>query len=60
MYNCWQRSTKKELQDLTDDLNIRDVLDYKGYIKIEDIIELFKYMHFFVQPSKTAKSGDME
>lgn len=51
---------ENELQNLTDDLNIRDIVEFKGYMKIQDIMNLFQKMHFFVQPSKTAKDGDME
>lgn len=48
------------LHELTRSLGIEDVVEYKGYMKIEDIIGFFGSMHFFVQPSKTAANGDME
>lgn len=48
------------LMEMTDDLKIKDIIDYRGYMKIEEIIKLFGRMHFFVQPSKTAANGDME
>lgn len=51
---------KWELINLRKDLRLEDVVDFKGYMKIQDIIKFFMNMHFFVQPSKTAKSGDME
>ncbi len=51
---------EEDLYKLTNDLGIKDVVNYKGYMKIEDVIEFFKDQHFFVQPSKTAKNGDME
>ncbi|OGZ34751.1 MAG: hypothetical protein A2174_02270 [Candidatus Portnoybacteria bacterium RBG_13_41_18] len=51
---------EKDLQKLTDELKLRDVVEYKGYMKIEDVINYFSKMHFFVQPSKTARDGDME
>lgn len=51
---------EKKLHALTDELNLNDVVNYKGYMKIEDIINYFQNMHLYVQPSKTASNGDME
>jgi len=51
---------EKELYRLTKVLNLNDVVDYKGYMKIEEIIKYFQNMHLYVQPSKTARNGDME
>jgi colanic acid/amylovoran biosynthesis glycosyltransferase len=51
---------ENELQKMTDELKVRDLVDYRGYMRIQDIIKLFGKMHFFVQPSKTARDGDME
>ena len=51
---------KDKLFNMTERLNLRDVVEYKGYMKIEDIISYFSKMHLFVQPSKTAGDGDME
>lgn len=51
---------EKELRALTDELNLNDLVDYKGYMKIEDIINYFQNMHLYLQPSKTASDGDME
>lgn len=51
---------EKELLQLTKELNIEDVVDYKGYMKIEDLIKYFLQMHLYIQPSKTSKDGDME
>lgn len=51
---------EKDLHKLTADLKITDVVEYKGYMKIEKIIKYFLKMHLFVQPSKTARDGDME
>jgi len=51
---------EKELLQLTKELNIEDVVDYKGYMKIEDLIQYFLKMHLYIQPSKTSKDGDME
>jgi colanic acid/amylovoran biosynthesis glycosyltransferase len=53
-------SLREELFSLTEDLNLQDVVEYKGYMKIEDIMNYFLDMHVFVQPSKTAQNGDME
>lgn len=51
---------EKELRDLSDALEINDIIEYKGYMKIEDIINYFQKMHFYLQPSKIASNGDME
>lgn len=51
---------EKTLHELTQSLGIEDIVEYKGYMKIEGIIDFFKDIHFFVQPSKTAINGDME
>ncbi|MEK7615699.1 MAG: glycosyltransferase [Patescibacteria group bacterium] len=49
-----------ELKKLVDDLGLHDSIDFRGYIKIEEIIQFMLTAHLFVQPSKTAKNGDME
>jgi colanic acid/amylovoran biosynthesis glycosyltransferase len=51
---------KEELVRLSDNSGVGDLVDFKGYMKIEDIIDFFGKTHFFVQPSKTAKDGNME
>lgn len=51
---------EKKLYQMTNDLDINDIVSYKGYMKIEDILEYYKQMHLYLQPSKTAKDGDME
>lgn len=51
---------ENNLHTMTKDLNLEDVVSYKGYMKMEDIINYFKSMHFYLQPSKTAPDGDME
>jgi colanic acid/amylovoran biosynthesis glycosyltransferase len=51
---------EKRLRDLTSSLGLDDVVDFKGYMKIEDIIQLLLEYHIMVQPSKTASNGDME
>lgn len=51
---------KEKLLKLTNELNIKELVDYKGYMKIEDVVRYFSNAHLFVQPSKTALNGDME
>ncbi len=51
---------KDKLFNLTERLNLKDIVEYKGYMKIEDITNYFFDMHLFVQPSKTSRRGDME
>ncbi|MFN6946986.1 MAG: glycosyltransferase [Cytophagaceae bacterium] len=51
---------REELFSLTKRLNLQDVIEYKGYMKIEDIVKHLFDAHVFVQPSKTARNGDME
>ncbi|KKR88695.1 MAG: Glycosyl transferase group 1 [Candidatus Yanofskybacteria bacterium GW2011_GWA1_44_21] len=49
-----------KLRTMTKELGLDDVVSYKGYMKIEDIINYFLRIHFYLQPSKTASDGDME
>jgi colanic acid/amylovoran biosynthesis glycosyltransferase len=51
---------REQLYSLADKLKLKDILDFRGYMKLEDVINLFMKAHFFVQPSKTARDGDME
>ena len=51
---------ERSLRGLTSSLGLDDVVDFKGYMKIEDIIQLLLEYHIMVQPSKTASKGDME
>lgn len=51
---------RNKLFEMTKDLDLQDEVEYKGYMKIEDIINYFQNMHLYVQPSKTASDGDME
>lgn len=51
---------REEIYKLTEELKLRDVVDFRGYMKLEDVIDLFMNTHFYIQPSKTASSGDME
>jgi colanic acid/amylovoran biosynthesis glycosyltransferase len=51
---------KDELYALTEQLKLNDIIEYKGSMNMEAIIAYFRDMHLFVQPSKTARNGDME
>jgi len=51
---------EQNLRELASSLTVTDKIDFKGYMKVEDIIQLFPAMHIMVQPSKTASDGDME
>ena len=51
---------ESRLHTLAKELNIQDIISFKGYMKIEDIINYFMNMHLYMQPSKTASDGDME
>lgn len=51
---------REKIYGLTEKLKLKNLVEFKGYMKIENIIEFFKKMHLFVQPSKTASDGDME
>ncbi len=48
------------LRTMVKDLGLEDTVTFEGYLKIEDIIQLFLKKHIYVQPSKTATDGDME
>lgn len=41
-------------------LGLREAVQFLGYRSVEEIVELFHGNHVFVQPSKTARDGDME
>jgi colanic acid/amylovoran biosynthesis glycosyltransferase len=49
-----------ELRALTESLDLFSTVTFRGFMPIEEILELFDEMHVFVQPSKTAADGDME
>lgn len=51
---------KDELHDLSKKLDIDDVVDYKGFMKIEEVFDLYRDSHAYIQTSKTASDGDME
>jgi colanic acid/amylovoran biosynthesis glycosyltransferase len=49
-----------DLRRLTAELGVEDMVDFRGFMTVEDVIRLFDEMHVLVQPSKTAANGDME
>jgi colanic acid/amylovoran biosynthesis glycosyltransferase len=49
-----------EIHSLAKELDVTDVVDFKGYMKLEDVLSLYGRSHLYVQASKTAKDGDME
>ena len=51
---------KEKIYSLVKSLKIDDIIEFKGFMSVDKILNLFKDMHFFVQPSKTAQDGDME
>jgi colanic acid/amylovoran biosynthesis glycosyltransferase len=51
---------ESQLKGLADDLKINDVVSFPGYMKAEELFQLFLKKHLYLQPSKTAKNGDME
>ncbi len=51
---------KHHITEMVRSLHLDPLVDFKGSMKIEDIIPLLSKMDFFVQPSKTAADGNME
>jgi len=51
---------ESRLQAMTKELDLQDVVSFKGYMKVEEIINYFLNMHLYLQPSKTASDGDQE
>ncbi len=49
-----------ELHQLAKKLNVEDVVAWKGFMKVEDVVQFLATQHLYVQPSKTARDGDME
>ena len=50
----------QKLRKMTTDLDLDDVVSYKGYMKIEDAMKYLMGMHLYLQPSKMASDGDQE
>ncbi|OGM99976.1 MAG: hypothetical protein A3B91_03200 [Candidatus Yanofskybacteria bacterium RIFCSPHIGHO2_02_FULL_41_29] len=51
---------REKIHSLAGTLGLNDVVEFKGFMAIERILDFFQNMSFFVQPSKTAKDGDTE
>ena len=51
---------RDELHTLTKELDIEDVVDFKGYMQLEEVFDVYQKSHLYVQASKTASDGDME
>jgi colanic acid/amylovoran biosynthesis glycosyltransferase len=54
------KDEEEKLRALAVKLEVDDVVELKGYMKVEDIIQYFLTMQLYVQTSKTAQNGDME
>ncbi len=54
------KEEEKKLATLAEECGVSDLIEWRGYMKSQDIIELYKSQHLYVQASKTAKNGDME
>lgn len=51
---------RETLVKLTEELKLEDIVEFRGYMRREEIVQLFLQMHVFAQPSKTSAAGDME
>lgn len=51
---------EKELRNLVASLNLKQMVDFTGYLPIEKVVELLLEKHLLISPSKTASNGDME
>ena len=49
-----------EIRALAKKLDVLDVVEFLGPMKLEDIIVRYMQSHLYVQASKTSKDGDME
>ena len=50
----------QELRALAGSLGLHDAVEFRGFMRMEDVLRLFGEAHVLVQPSKTAADGDME
>ncbi len=55
-----QKPEEEKLRALAEECGVSDMIEWRGYMKSQDIIELYLSQHLYVQASKTAASGDME
>jgi colanic acid/amylovoran biosynthesis glycosyltransferase len=51
---------ESELHELSASLGLEEIVNFRGYASVEQVIEAFTHAHVLVQPSKTAANGDME
>ena len=49
-----------ELRALAKELDVEDVVSFEGFMKVQDVVQFLMKSHLYIQPSKTAKNGDME
>jgi colanic acid/amylovoran biosynthesis glycosyltransferase len=54
------KEEEQKLIALANEYGVNEMIEWKGYMKSQDIIELYKAQHLYVQASKTASNGDME
>ncbi len=54
------KEEEEKLRALANELGVSDLIEWKGYMKSQDVTELYLTQHLYVQASKTAKNGDME
>lgn len=55
-----QRNEKRKIFGLIEKYDIREKVDWLGYISYHDLLKLSYSHHIFLVPSLTAKSGDTE
>ena len=51
---------ESELKKLAEECDVSDVLSFAGYMKLENVYKTYLKSHLYLQPSKTARNGDME
>jgi colanic acid/amylovoran biosynthesis glycosyltransferase len=55
-----QRNEKRKILGLIEKYNIKEKVDWLGYIPYQELLKLSYSHHIFLAPSLTAKSGDTE
>ena len=51
---------EEKLRKVAEEAGVMDVIDWRGYMKSQDVLQLYVSQHLYVQASKTASNGDME
>ncbi len=51
---------RQRLHGLAGELRVDDLIDWKGYMRQEDMLRELERADIYVQPSKTSSTGDME